>query len=126
MDVATILRDRGKLWNKRVDAAGAVRARWKYTVKPHFELAWLVQDRDAPRGIERAVLIVRPRFVYWLNEYFGPYIGPHAFNDDVELSGVVSPSPDSRFQVALTDITRFKFKRPGQVEEFDFSSEADA
>lgn len=123
MDVATILRDRGKLWNKRVDAAGAVRARWKYTVKPHFELAWLVQDRDAPRGIEQAVLIVRPRFVYWLNEYFGPYIGPHAFNDDVELSGVVSPSPDSRFQAALTDITTLRLEAPDKVKEFDFSAE---
>lgn len=124
MDVATILKDRGKLWNKRVDAMGAVRARWRYSVKPYYEQAWLVQDRGAPGAFEQAVLIVRPRFVFWLNEYFGPYIGPHAFNDDVELSGVVSPSPDSRFPAALTDITRFKFKRSGQVEEFDFSTEA--
>lgn len=126
MDVTTILKDSNQLWGKRLFVTGALRARFNFGSKPHYELAWIVQDRKVKENFQGSLLVVKPGLVKLLNRTISPWLGPFLYNDDVELSAVLSKSSDIKFPAALTDITAFRIERRDKVKEFTFSTASES
>lgn len=121
MDVDTLLRDREKLWGTRVDLHGQLRGDIKPGPNPVYEPVWVVQDRDAKRTFDEAVLILKPDFLYGIREHLSKWIGPFFINEPISISGILSRSTDDRFPVALTNITFLRLEDPEKGKEFDFS-----
>jgi hypothetical protein len=125
MDVDTLLRDREKLWGTRIDLHGQLRGDIKISAKPVYELAWVVQDEDAKRAFDEAVLILKPDFLYGIRNHLSKWIGPFFINEPISISGTLSRSSDDRFPVALTNITTLRLEDPKKGKEFDFSAEGE-